>query len=664
MSKLASLHSQLAALRRTRATARLVTAFAALATAILWALIGIFVLDVQFELPVLPRLVVMVIGALATFWAFAKYTRPLLGVHESELDMALMVERQQNIDSDLVAALQFESPEAGRWGSRQLETAVITYVAEFGHGLNVFEGFSREQMVRRGTFLGVTLVVVLGFLLIAPSHASVFLNRLFFGNRHYPSATIIEQVLVNDSTVLDQQQHGAQPLPVKGAQGQPMLFYVQCAGELPAEGTLRVRSASGGATRSVELKPLTLDQRAGMLRTAQTKLADALSQDEIDIAGPWQNQLIALTTFDAPAATQQLRELNEDRSRLKDVLDTVQQTLAEWPAKADKKHVYQGDMGRLVDEVRYGIAIGDAWTDPALVRMIPLPVVELEPKIVPPKYAQGHAEQESPTSRQLSVLEGSTVQFTLRCVNDKPLLEAWMIAKGKAGATKLPLAKTDAEGLVWTLPAEQSLLQQIREEIRFEIQVTDHDDLHLESPIRGVIRLRTDRAPSGTAEVVHRVVLPTAKPIIHYRVSDDYGIAQLVLQVAIERNPDALGTPEPEPTSTSTDMTPGSNQQVPPVSLSLHAPPKPPMIAPRPVRGTYALDLSPLMLAKGDRLKLTLAITDYRGDAPGESYLSDPLILEISDESGVLAAISEADERSEQRLTDIIKKQLCIGESP
>ena len=67
---------------------------------------------------------------------------------------------------------------------------------------------------------------------------------------------------------------------------------------------------------------------------------------------------------------------------------------------------------------------------------------------------------------------------------------------------------------------------------------------------------------------------------------------------------------------------------------------------------------------KGDRLKLTLEAVDYRGDAPGESYLSDPLVLEISDEAGVLAAISEADQRSEQRLTDIIKEQLGIGESP
>jgi hypothetical protein len=74
-------------------------------------------------------------------------------------------------------------------------------------------------------------------------------------------------------------------------------------------------------------------------------------------------------------------------------------------------------------------------------------------------------------------------------------------------------------------------------------------------------------------------------------------------------------------------------------------------------------------LEKGDRVRLTLEVVDYRGEddeglAVGESCLCDPLVLEISDESGVLAAISEADERSEQRLTDIIKRQLGIGETP
>jgi hypothetical protein len=88
-----------------------------------------------------------------------------------------------------------------------------------------------------------------------------------------------------------------------------------------------------------------------------------------------------------------------------------------------------------------------------------------------------------------------------------------------------------------------------------------------------------------------------------------------------------------------------------------------------PLTGRYALALSPLGLAKGDRLKLTLEVTDYRGDNEqgqpvGQTTTSDALILEISDESGVLAAISEADQRSEERLTDIIGRQLGIGETP
>jgi hypothetical protein len=38
------------------------------------------------------------------------------------------------------------------------------------------------------------------------------------------------------------------------------------------------------------------------------------------------------------------------------------------------------------------------------------------------------------------------------------------------------------------------------------------------------------------------------------------------------------------------------------------------------------------------------------------------VILEVSDESGVLAAIGEADTRTEERITEIITKQLGIGD--
>lgn len=666
MSKLASLHNQLSALRSTRATVRLVTAFAAFATAVLWALIGIFLLDVLFELPLIPRLIVMVTGLLACFWAYVKYTQPMLGVRETELDMALMVERQQNIDSDLVAALQFESPEAARWGSRQLETAVIDYVAEFGRGLNVFEGFSREQMTRRATILGITVLVVLGFVLIAPSYAQVFFNRLLLGSQHYPSDTVIESVYVNHVRALGEESGGLRPAPVKAAQGQTMLFYVRCTGDLPPTGTLRVRAARGGTSRKVDMVPLTTEERADLLRQAQAMLEEAVNGEVVDISAPWRNRVGALLAFDAGEAARLLDKVGDERAALGPVIDEVKKTLGKWPEGVAASAVYRGDMGRLVDAVSYSVLVGDAWTDPASVLMIPLPVVDLQTTITPPKYARSATGDEKPDSRQISVLEGSRVALRLDAVNDKPLKEVWLTAKTKEKTEKYSFTKADEQGLAWTLPPTGTPLAEVREEIRYEVQVIDSDDLNLETPIRGAIRIRPDRPPSGSAEVVHRVVLPTARPVIGYRLNDDYGISRLALRVDVERGEDALGTSPPVGTSIGdTPTSPAAlASQEKPTHFVLHSPNMAPLPTPEPVRGTYTLDMSKLKLSKGDRLKLTLEITDYRGEAPGQTYLSDPLVLEISDESGVLAAISEADERSEQRLTDIIKKQLGIGESP
>ena len=74
--------------------------------------------------------------------------------------------------------------------------------------------------------------------------------------------------------------------------------------------------------------------------------------------------------------------------------------------------------------------------------------------------------------------------------------------------------------------------------------------------------------------------------------------------------------------------------------------------------------MSQLGLEKGDRLKLTVEVLDYRGDQDGVWASSEPIYLEVSDESGVLAAISETDERSEQRLDDLIRRELGIGDEP
>ncbi len=163
MSRLVPLRRQLTSLRRRRQSVRLGAAWLAIALAVLWTLSIVFLLDWQLSMSRLQRTFAIAIGVGAVIWAYRRFAKPLLNRRETDLDMALMVERQQGIDSDLVAAIQFENPEATRWGSPQLERAVIDYVAAFSRGLNVFEGIRTEHIYRRGLALGVTVSVLLAW---------------------------------------------------------------------------------------------------------------------------------------------------------------------------------------------------------------------------------------------------------------------------------------------------------------------------------------------------------------------------------------------------------------------------------------------------------------------------------------------------------------------
>ena len=609
-SRLATLRSQLASLRRARSGVRAATAWSAVGIAAILALASVFVLDLVFELPVPQRLVVLLLAAVGVGWAFWRFTRPHLGTRETDLDMALLVERQQEIDSDLVAALQFEGPEAATWGSPQLESAVIEYVASVGRGINVFEGFSRRQMVRRGGFLAISLLAVVIAAIAAPAYVSAFANRMLLGSRHYPTATVIDEIAVNGKPVLSSSgrlagQSGMQPLSLKAAQARPVVFRVQGSGEPAEKGVVYLRSL--GASR---------------LRTS-----------------------FELT-------------------------------------RQEGGNVYTGELPRLLEPLSYKVFLGDAWTDPARIEMVPLPIVETQLTPEFPRYAQTGKDSFDPTGRQVAVLEGTSIKLALESKNKKRLTSVWMTVHSEGKDKRYDLTTNDAEGFKWSLADKDSPLENIRQELRYEIQVIDEDELSLEAPLRGTIRIRPDRPPSGLADVVHKVVLPTAQPLIEYRAMDDYGIAGLTLVVEVERQttgplasseqPMALaggGSAVAPAESTPADMTPAAEVPVERHRFDVLRQSRPLTGDGLPVLGKFPLSLSPLKLVKGDRIKIVLEVTDYRGENDagqpvGSLFQSEPLVLEISDESGVLAAISEADQRSEERLTDIIKRQLGIGESP
>ena len=192
-SHLHPLRDRLAGLRRRRQRFRWATAASAMVIAVLWALAGIFALDWCFQrnIDLWQRLILLVLAATGVFWAFVRFARPWLGKREDDTEMALLVQRQAGIDSDLVAALQFESGDAAKWGSKQLQTAVIDRVAARSRRtIDVMTALPRQPLARRLKVLIATAGRVgpaRGF--FAPQFVAIFFQRLAFGSQHYPAQT-------------------------------------------------------------------------------------------------------------------------------------------------------------------------------------------------------------------------------------------------------------------------------------------------------------------------------------------------------------------------------------------------------------------------------------------------------------------------------------------
>src|SRR6185503_21146209 len=106
------LRSQLSTLVRRRRAARWVIGGSAIVLAILWSLAAFFLIDWTFSMGRFERAFTLLVAAAtssAVYWLLA---RPWLSRREDIVDVALLVEKQRGIDSDLVAALQFQAPAA------------------------------------------------------------------------------------------------------------------------------------------------------------------------------------------------------------------------------------------------------------------------------------------------------------------------------------------------------------------------------------------------------------------------------------------------------------------------------------------------------------------------------------------------------------------------
>ena len=668
--RLTPLRRQLQALRSARQRTRIAAAVSAVAIAVSVAIAVFWAIDLKFELSVAQRLVVLGLAAVGLVWSYRAYARELLGVSESLVEVALLVERRHRIDTDLVAALQFEQPEARDWGSSQLETAVIEQVADRGQALDVFDGFSRAPASGRLFWLTIAGGGLLVAMLLFPGHARVLWNRLLLGALHYPTNTLIQRIAINDQLVLDAATHGTAPRRSAAAQSRGLEFFARVEGERPASGLVRVSSLRGGATRPVELVELTVDERRTRLDAAVRAL-EPVAKDAAS-TGPNIDDATVLPYLDcdAPSAAGLWRQARDSQASWSDVLAAARAALENWEANAAGASVFRGQLDRMVESIEYKVFLGDAWTDPAEVAMTPRPLIEPRLAATAPSYvSDSNAIREIGPGR-LSVVEGSTVSVGLACANGKRLREAWLTVLALSGPKRWNLVAEDDSRLRWRLDDTSAPFSRVEEDLRFELQVRDEDGLTLETPLAGLVRVQPDRSPSAVIQLVHRVVLPNAKPVVQFRVLDDHAVASATLRIRVQRGEASNrareraaadpGKPEAEaPEASAEDESNGDEVTIPVTQTKQVI-----RGAELPWNGKKAVDLTPLKLVKGDQLSILLEVTDYRGDRPGVTFGSEPAILEISDEAGVLSAVLEADQRAEERLSEIIKRQLGIGEAP
>jgi hypothetical protein len=556
MSRLTVLRRELKALRRARSWALALGAWSVVLAATVWVLAAVFVLDWCLGMAPAQRLLALGAALAVAVLGIRRVARDAFGSRPSLEEVALWSEARLGLDSDLVAALEFEGPDAERWGSRGLREAVISSAAKRGLDSLRDRDAARTCRRRAGVLLG-TLAAAVALIALFPEHARVFFDRLLLSSARYPTRTRIEAIAANGRTVYPPELASG---PLRCAHGKPLVVEVIAAGELPERGRLETVSHGG---------------------------------------------------------------------------EVVQHELLRQPDTA----CYRAELRAETGWASLRAVVGDASSDALGISVLPLAVVDVEIEAVPPSYAAARAGlvEADTGGRQRTVLEGSNVSVHVRCAN-KDLVRVTLVSGEAVCELRQEGAAASGGSRRWRLDPAGTPLERVTEPLSFEVRATDADGLELEEPPRGALRVRADRSPRVVAALVTQRVLPKARPVVTFGVSDDYALAAVRAHLAVLR---ASGE-ETEETRSIAEWGDG--------------------VRPASVRDRYALDLAPLGLHRGDQVKVTISAQDFRGELAGKSSLSEALVLNVTDERGVLAAMTESDERSARTLDAIIDRQLGIGE--
>ena len=474
-TKLAPLRSNLESLRMRRTLARLTTAYSGFLAAAVWIVLVSFLLDWSFAMDRPQRVVLLLLGAWGLVYSFRRFASPQLRRKETLLQTALLVERSQGIDSDLVAAIEFENPEAEGWGSVELQDEVKTYVAGISDGIDMSGILSADTLGRRlVTFLlSAALIGVLGYQY--PGFAMTFLNRLMLSTDHYPTDTTIEKIVIGADEVdvrtgFIVNSEGKKNSP-SGPYGKPLEFRVECTqkdgtGGLPE--TIRVALEGGSEADLVLGKEDGKGVYTGTIARLTNKMECRIEAGDA-FTDPFDILLIALPVVKVELAS----------------------------------------------------------TDPVYAAEGGVDVVN-ECDLIKKKNTSCE-----PGNLQIEVKEGAMVDMAIAVTDDEKILQKPLLEiRGKT--YEFRSEKVDGK-TIWMLPVKDTPLEVVQKRLNYRILVADQYGLHPEPTIEGVIQVKTDKPPRVRASMVSRFVLPAAAPIIDYEARDDYGIGKVRILVEVSR---------------------------------------------------------------------------------------------------------------------------------
>ncbi|GAB4129857.1 MAG: hypothetical protein Kow0040_06560 [Thermogutta sp.] len=468
MNDLGPLHALLQRIGRRRRMLRWSIGLSGIVAVVCAAWLGLFAIDWGLQLGGLERAAAIIATVVALGWSVRRFVLPWLSARETELQLALLLQRLEGIDTDLVAALQFEARDSEPWGSSELQAAVIRRVASITPSLPLREDTPRRIVGRRLLVAASVAACTAAVALVFPEHARVFNNRLLLRADSYPTATRIDEIRIAGQTV----ERGRSPAEIRCPLNTPVDFRVKVSGRIPQDGWVQLATVE---SRESSRLPL-LQQNA---------TPGAFASNLPILTGDCECRI---RIGDASAGPILLRLVQPPELRLgfqirePDYGDGTDRTLR-WQEGVLQLAVPEG-----------------SWVRPWLISDRPL---------------------------NRAVLYLGDTALTLSRIAEAPSAAADVnktatpqaVGSGRERSGKTP-------EYFWTLERNTTSLADVTEPVRLEFVVEDREG---SGPLKlqAILRPRPDQPPRIAAESRVSLVLPQARPTILCRASDDRGLVRI-----------------------------------------------------------------------------------------------------------------------------------------